>query len=270
MQHGFRLTMADKYIIDSIVNSVGVLTIHRPDRRNALDAAMLRTVTDKVREFGEEKQVHAIILTGDPVFSAGADIKEMASRPDDYHEGIGKGFAEAAIAMRTSSLPVISAIEGYAFGGGFMLALAADFVVLAEDCVLALPEIEVGLIGGIGVLGATLGRLDASRLVMLADRITAPEARQMGLGSFLAPSGDAMQHAQQIADRLGRLSADALAAAKKRLSDVHLEEQAIWGERDANSALIESPNSRLAMRSSGSGRADSGQEIRSGARSPTD
>jgi enoyl-CoA hydratase len=163
-----------------------VITINRPDKLNALNTAVLSQLDDALSALAADPAVRAVIVTGagSRAFCAGADLAEL-------HE---LDSAEAAILLAAGQqifaklgnlgLPVIAAVNGYALGGGFELALAATFTLAATTASFGLPETSLGLIPGYGGtqrLTRLIGRQQAAYLITTGKRITAAQAHAYGL-----------------------------------------------------------------------------------------
>jgi len=128
---------------------VGIVTIIRPERRNALNLQVKQEIVDHMLRLADDADVAAIVLTGDGgYFAAGTDIAEMAAMSPTDHVRLSTDRVFHVV--RQSPKPVIAAVEGYALGGGCELALACDLIVAADDAKLGQPEIRVGIMPGAG------------------------------------------------------------------------------------------------------------------------
>src|SRR5208282_880849 len=151
--------------------------LDRPEALNALNSELLDQVEATFEALEEEHGIRAVVLAGSsPVFAAGADIAEMERK--NLAEGVAFGFHGQRVAERIERFPgpVIALVEGYALGGGFELALAADFIIAAEGSFLGLPEVTVGIHPGMG--GATrltrlIGRARTKLLVYTGAPVSA-------------------------------------------------------------------------------------------------
>ncbi|MET9692579.1 enoyl-CoA hydratase/isomerase family protein [Streptomyces sp. NPDC006514] len=197
----------------------GVATL-RLDRApvNALDRAAQRALHRAAAEAATDPRVRAVVLYGGPaVFSAGADIKEMAAMTHaDMHEH-AVALQEAFSAVARIEKPVIAAINGAALGGGCELALTADFRVCADDSRLGLPEILLGVIPGAGGtqrLPRLVGLAAAKDMVYSGRALSAEEALRIGLVDEVVPAAEVLSAALRRARSYARGPAAALAAAK--------------------------------------------------------
>ncbi|MEV8638685.1 enoyl-CoA hydratase/isomerase family protein [Streptosporangium sp. NPDC051023] len=179
------MTSSSPLLVDAS-GPVLVATINRPESHNALNSEVLEQIQDVVHDAERDGGVRAVVVTGsgDRAFSAGADLRELAGMtPDEAYAVIARGQA----AMRTierATIPVITAVNGLALGGGMELALAATFPVLSERATLALPESGLGLIPGYGGtqrLPRAIGERVAAYLMLTGSRIGALRAYELGM-----------------------------------------------------------------------------------------
>jgi enoyl-CoA hydratase/carnithine racemase len=165
---------------------IGVLTIDRADRRNALSRDTLFALGRLGRELVEDASVRAIVLTGagDKAFCAGADLKERQGMSmDDVRMQVGLYRTELGV-LDKSPKPVVAAINGVAFGGGLEVALLCDLRVAAAHAELALPETTLGIIPGAGGtqrLPRVIGEARAKEMILLGRKVRADEALSWGL-----------------------------------------------------------------------------------------
>ncbi len=132
-----------------VTDGVAVITINRPEARNAVNGEVARGIAAAVEEFDGRKDISVLVLTGaGGTFSAGMDLKGFLA--GDAPVAPGRGFG--GIAERPPVKPVIAAVEGYALAGGFELVLACDLVVASEEAKFGLPEVRRGLVAGAGGL----------------------------------------------------------------------------------------------------------------------
>jgi enoyl-CoA hydratase/carnithine racemase len=174
--------------------AVGVLTIDRADRRNALSRDTLYALGRLGRELVADEAVRAIVVTGagDKAFCAGADLKErQGMSTDDVRVQVGLYRSELGVLDR-SPKPVIAALNGVAFGGGLELALLCDLRVAAPHAELALPETTLGIIPGAGGtqrLPRVVGEARAKEMILLGRKLGAAEALAWGLVNRVSPAG---------------------------------------------------------------------------------
>lgn len=223
--------MADEVLYE-VEGRIAVITLNRPEARNAVNGAMATMMNDIMHRFENDPKVWVAILTGagSRAFSAGADLKVMASDGVQCIETEKGGFGGFAHFPRTK--PVIAAVNGVALAGGTELVLACDLVVAVEEAEFGLPEVAWGTIaagGGLFRLPRTLPRGRAIELILTAERIGACEAHQFGLVNYVVPAADLMQTAKRIATRI---CANAPIAVRESLaiarSAYELSEEEAW------------------------------------------
>jgi enoyl-CoA hydratase / 3-hydroxyacyl-CoA dehydrogenase len=185
------------------VGPVAWVLLDRPEVLNSLNSDVLRQIESTFRELETSPGLRVVVLAGSsPVFAAGADIEEMSTKTPA--EGVDFGFLGQRVAERVERFPtpVIALVEGYAFGGGLELALAADFIVAAEGSQLGLPEVTLGIHPGMG--GATrltrlIGRARTKMLVYSGARVDAAEAHRLGFVAKVVPAGRAREDVAALA-----------------------------------------------------------------------
>jgi enoyl-CoA hydratase/carnithine racemase len=220
--------------------SVAVLTIDRPARRNSICVELVQTLRAAFRRCDGDPQVKAIVLTGvAPGFCAGSDLKELATLDlagMSAHEGDTAAMAREIALLET---PVVAAVDGFALGGGFVLAASCDVVVTARTTRWHLPEVTIGWIPpwGIETLIARLGPVTARRLTWGSEALDGVEAHRVGVADYLA-AGDVVAEALAIAGRLAALPAPAVAATKRYFS-LAAARQGEAGDAVANRMFIE-------------------------------
>jgi enoyl-CoA hydratase/carnithine racemase len=196
---------------------VAVLSINRPARRNALGDDLVARMLQMFHQLDVDDRVGAVVLTGQaPGFCAGSDLKELGAMSLDEmcaHEARTAAFCRELGLLRK---PVIAAVEGFALGGGFVLAASCDVVVSARSTRWNLPEVEIGWIPpwGIEALISRVGRTQARQLVWGGTPFQGEEALRLGLADHLAEDGAATERAVEIAASYARLPKEAVAATK--------------------------------------------------------
>jgi len=202
--------------------AVATIRLDRP-KMNAIDsrlAAELRQAAEQVRD---DPHVRAVVLYGgERVFAAGADIKEMADL--GYPEMLvwGARVQAAFAALATMPKPVVAAVTGYALGGGFELALTADFRVLGEGAKVGVPEITLGVIPGLGGtqrLPRLIGPSRAKDLVFSGRHVDAAEALSLGIADRVVPDDAVHATALELAGSYAEGPAVALRSAKQAIDD---------------------------------------------------
>ncbi|HYE69936.1 MAG TPA: enoyl-CoA hydratase-related protein [Aquabacterium sp.] len=231
---------------------VGIVTIDRPGRRNALSLQVKQEIVDQVQCFAQDENVAVIVLTGaNGCFVAGTDIAEMAGmRPGDHAR---LDTDRVFHVLRQSSKTIIAAVEGYALGGGCELALACDLIIAAEDARFGQPEIRVGIMPGAGGTQRLLrcaGRGKTLLWTLTGHMIPATEAFAANLVSELVPPGAALQRGVAVAGEIATMPPLAVKAIREAVrlgADVPLE-TALALERRLFERLFDSNDQKEGMR----------------------
>lgn len=217
------------------------ITLNRPEARNALNTATLAALAAALERIDADAALHAVLITGaGGNFAAGADIAEIEHKT--AAEGVTDPRKAHWAAIRGFAKPMIAAVDGYALGGGFELALMADCLVLGGSARLGLPETSLGLIPGAGGaqrLLALAGRARATRLVMTGEIIDAATAHDWGIAGWRS-DGPALPVAEALAENLSRRAPLALRAAKAALVAGDENARAFALERQGFEALLDS------------------------------
>jgi enoyl-CoA hydratase len=205
--------------VEESSGGVLVITIDRPEARNAIDRATAEAIAAALDRLDAEAGLRAGVITGaGGYFSAGMDLKAFAAgeRP---HAG-GRGFA--GIVERPPAKPLIAAIEGFALAGGFEIALACDLIVAARGARLGIPEVKRSLVAAGGALLRLPARIPyhvATELALTGDPITAERAHGLGLVNRVAEPGAALEAALELAGTIVANGPLALAATKRVLAE---------------------------------------------------
>lgn len=184
---------------------IALVTLNRPDARNAVNAEVTLALDEIVRATETDPAIWAVVLTsaGGRVFSAGADLKEVAEHGVDNLYTDAGGFAGLAQADRSKVW--IAAVNGIALAGGFELVLSCDMVVASEDAQFGLPEVGVGLLaaaGGAYRLPRVLPRAIAAELIATTERMDAGRAYHFGLVNRVVPVDTVVDEALELARRI--------------------------------------------------------------------
>lgn len=197
---------------------VAVLTIARMDRRNAMDAALVAALGKQLVELDHAPEIGAIVLDGvSPGFCAGSDLKFIGrlGLRDMCRFEADTGAMARQIGLIDK--PVIAAVEGFAIGGGFILAASCDVVVTATSARWHLPEVPIGWLTpwGLGALVARVGPVRARLLCWALAPFDGTEAERLGVADHVAPPGTARDTAIALAQKLSALPAPAMIATKR-------------------------------------------------------
>ena len=184
---------------------VGLITLNRPQALNALNAQLTREVTAALSAYEADEGIGCVVLTGSArAFAAGADIKEMA--PQSYMD-VFKGDLFAAFEHAVSSFrkPIIAAVAGHALGGGCELAMLCDFIIAADTAKFGQPEINLGVMPGIGGsqrLTRFVGKSKAMDMCLTGRTMDAAEAERSGLVSRVVPADTMLEEALKAAEKI--------------------------------------------------------------------
>ena len=219
---------------------IRILTLNRPDKRNALDTELSQALLKALRVADAEDAVDAIVLTGaGPGFCAGADLAEFKGLKDPKAaEARAELTMQLHLVFSKMTTPVITAINGAAMGGGAGLAIAGDLAVMAQGAKLGYPETRHGIVAAIVManLVRQVGPKTAFELVALGEPIDARRALELGIVNRVVPLRSLMKEALSIAAKIGAVSKPAMAQTKRlfhEVLDLSLEE-ALKRGRDVN------------------------------------
>lgn len=187
--------MAYENILREDDGGIATVTINRPDKLNALNDATIGELQHCFDALGADDSVKGVIVTGsgEKAFIAGADISELASQTSLSARPLSMKGQRLMSTIEDTPKPVIAAVNGYAFGGGCELALACHFRYAADNAVLGLPEVTLGIIPGYGGtqrLPRIVGKGRAMELILTAGRVDAEEAHRIGLVNKVFPQAE--------------------------------------------------------------------------------
>ncbi|TQE21180.1 crotonase/enoyl-CoA hydratase family protein [Streptomyces ipomoeae] len=215
---------------------VMVITLNRPEARNAVNAAVARGVGNALEEADHDPEIRAVVITGagDKAFCAGADLKAVA-RGENITPPETEAWGFAGYVRHHIGKPTIAAVRGFALGGGTEIALASDLVVAAEDASFGLPEVKRGIIaaaGGAFRLAAQLPPKVAMELLLTGDPLDAATARDLGLVNRVVPAEKVLAEALALAERIAANAPLAVQASKRIARGITTgrvdAEQAAW------------------------------------------
>lgn len=199
---------------------VGIITLNRPEKRNAVNDEMSAQLRETGQRALDDSDARAILIRAEgPSFCAGRDITLLGHRAggeSDYE--FVRVAQQRNLAMMASPKPVVAAIQGYAIGGGFEMALAADIRVAAHDALMAIPEIKYGLLPDTGasqILASLIGPSRTKLLMMTGRMMTAAQAEAWGAVDLVVPRTELDEAAFAIARDIAGRPPIALALAKQ-------------------------------------------------------
>jgi enoyl-CoA hydratase len=208
-------------ILTKVEDGVGVITLNRPKALNALNSELLAELIGVLEDWDRGTDVRCIVLTGsDRAFAAGADIREMA--PQSYM-GMYKANFFAQVNDRISAIrkPVVAAVAGYALGGGCELAMLCDFIIAADTAKFGQPEINLGVMPGIGGsqrLTRFVGKSKAMEMCLTGRNMDAAEAERAGLVSRVVPAADLLTEAMNTAKTIAEKSVPIVMMTKESVN----------------------------------------------------
>ncbi|MGS2717577.1 enoyl-CoA hydratase/isomerase family protein [Eionea flava] len=244
----------------AVNGGVATLTICRPDKLNALNDNVFKEIDDCLNRL--EEQVRGLIITGegDKAFIAGADIKAMSTMSKDQAVAFSAQGHRITCRFSTLPIPVIAAVNGFALGGGFEIAMAADFIYATENAVFGLPETKLGLIPGFGGtqrLVRLVGKSKAKELVFTGRNVSLQEAESIGIVARVFSSKiELLEAAEKTIIQSAKNSPLAIAAAKQvmnqadevSMDDGLLKEKDAFGELFSSEDMREGVNAFLEKR----------------------
>ncbi len=216
--------MAYETLLIEIEDQVGVITLNRPDARNALNNQLMEELSRALDEFEADDDIGCIVITGSSkAFAAGADIKEMQDL--DYMTAYKDGFITRNWErVTTCRKPVIAAVAGYALGGGCELAMMCDFILAAENAKFGQPEINLGVMPGAGGtqrLTRFVGKSKAMEMCLTGRMMNAEEAERSGLVSRVVPSDALLDEAKKAAKAISLKSRPVVMLTKESVNSAY-------------------------------------------------
>lgn len=213
--------MAYETIVVEISDHICLITLNRPNALNALNTQLVTELNDAVAQADINDKVRCMVITGsEKAFAAGADITEM----------VEKSFVDVAAAdlfgasmrpIQDAKKPIIAAVSGYALGGGCELAMMCDFIICADTAKFGQPEINLGVIAGIGGtqrLTRFVGKSKSMDMHLTGRFMDAEEAHKSGLVSRVFPAKKLMKEVMTIAEKITEKSQVSVKAAKEAVN----------------------------------------------------
>lgn len=222
-------------VTESADGFIVTIELNRPEVLNAMNTAMGEDLLACFETLHRDKTVRAVILTaaGEKAFCVGGDLKEREGMTDEAWRAQHEIYETMAFRLLRCPVPVIAAVEGFAFGGGLELAVLSDLVVASDTAAFAVPEITRGIFPGIGgtqLLPRVIGAPLAKEMIFTGRRMAATEAKAIGLVNHLVPPGQARAKALEIAVTIAENGPVAVRQAKKAIA---------WGaETDLETGMI--------------------------------
>jgi crotonobetainyl-CoA hydratase len=216
----------DAPLLTEVRGHVLVITLNRPEARNAVNSAMAIELGRAIERLETDADLRAAVITGaGAAFCAGMDLKAFAGGepllPADHPEWGFGGFAR-----HFTSKPLIAAVRGFAFGGGFELALGCDLIVAADDARFGLPEVTIGLFAAGGGVPRVLQQLPLKvgmRILLTGQPLSSVEAARWGLVNEVVPSEDVLDTALALAESIAANAPIAIQTTKRLAAAVTTE-----------------------------------------------
>ena len=200
------------------LDGVCTIEIARPEKKNALTAAMYKAMSDAIVAAGSDASVRCVLITGQPgIFTSGNDIEDFLHRPPAGEESPVFGFMRTLI---NCEKPVVAAVTGAAVGIGTTMLLHCDFVYVSDEARLAMPFVSLGLVPEFAssvLVPRLMGHVKAAEKLMLGDPMTGAEAVELGLANGVLPAGEVLPHARRVAQRFNALPPGAVRETKALL-----------------------------------------------------
>jgi enoyl-CoA hydratase len=212
-----------KTLIYEKTDNIGVLTINRPDKLNAISNELTEELKQLLDEIEEDEELRIMVITGagDKAFVAGADIKELVDRDALIGREVSRTRQHLFSRIENLPVPVIAVVNGYALGGGLELALACSIRICSENAQFGAPEVKLGIIpgdGGTQRLPRLVGLGRAMEMILTGDFIDAQEAYRIGLVNKIVPHEELMDSAMEMAKTIAQRPPLAVRYAKEAVN----------------------------------------------------
>ncbi len=244
--------MTYETVLTETRGSVGLVTLNRPEVRNALNQQLLRELMDGLQAFDQDASVGAMVVAGgEKAFAAGADIKEMADKT--VAEMKNAEFTRTFSRIMNVRKPVIAAVSGWALGGGFEVALSCDMIVASESAKFGQPEVTLGVIPGAGAtqrLTHALGKALAMEIILNNRILSAVEAREFGLVNRVVEVEAYLDEAVKLAGEIAARAPLAVQAGKRMINQAFERSlgEGLTAEREAFYNLFATEDQKEGMR----------------------
>ncbi|KFI28831.1 enoyl-CoA hydratase [Paenirhodobacter enshiensis] len=213
--------MAYQTLIVEVEDYVALIRLNRPEALNALNSMLLGELAEALKEADANDKVRCIVITGsEKAFAAGADIKEMSTKTS-VEMFLSNFFGTESESLLRTRKPIIAAVAGYALGGGCELAMMCDFILCADNAKFGQPEINLGIIAGIGGtqrLTRFVGKSKSMEMHLTGRFMDAAEAERSGLVSRVVPLAQLLPEALATARKIASKSQVSVLAAKEAVN----------------------------------------------------
>ncbi len=202
------------------LNGVATIEIARPEKKNALTAAMYQAMADALVAASADPAVRAVLITGQPgIFTSGNDIEDFMQRPPQGMDSPVLQFMRALIAC---DRPVVAAVTGAAVGIGTTMLLHCDLVYVSDEARLAMPFVSLGLVPEFAsslVIPALMGQARAAELLLLGEPFSGSDAVERGIANAVLPAAEVAAHARRMAERFNALPPGAVCETKRLMRE---------------------------------------------------
>ena len=240
-----------KNIITQVEGHLGCLILNRNDENNSLNIEISQEIYEGLRELELNHTVRVILIHGNQkFFSPGADIKELNQLNSTSAKS--NGLFNFLDKIKEIKIPIIAAVEGYALGGGMELSLMCDIIIASKEAKFSQPEINLGLIPGVGGtqrLKYYLGKYNASYLCLSGEIISGQRAYELGLVSILLEKNNFLEKVKKIVEKIAEKPKSSLIEIKKLISSNESLEQGLEEERKIFYNLLDHKNAKIGLNS---------------------
>ena len=202
------------------LDGVATIEIARPEKKNALTAAMYQAMADALVAASADPAVRAVLITGQPgIFTSGNDIEDFMQRPPQGMDSPVLQFMRALIAC---DKPVVAAVTGAAVGIGTTMLLHCDLVYVSDEARLAMPFVSLGLVPEFAsslVIPALMGQARAAELLLLGEPFSGSDAVERGIANAVLPAAEVAAHARRVAERFNALPPGAVSETKRLMRE---------------------------------------------------
>jgi enoyl-CoA hydratase/carnithine racemase len=213
--------------------NIAVITLNRPQRRNALSLALMRELVDCLATIGERRDLHAVILAAaGKVFSSGHDLSEMVGRDIGEYRTLFDACTELMTKLQSIPQPVIAEVQGIATAAGCQLVATCDLAIAAEEAAFATPGVKIGLFctTPMVALSRAIGRKRALEMLLTGELIDARKAADWGLVNRVVPAAQLQVETRQIAARIAEASEFVVALGKQAFyKQIDLDQPKAYG-----------------------------------------
>ncbi|GIX24197.1 MULTISPECIES: enoyl-CoA hydratase [Caldimonas] len=234
----------------AVLNGVASIEIARPEKKNALTAAMYQAMADALVLARDDKQVRAVLIHGQPdIFTSGNDLEDFMQRPP---QGMDSPVFQFMRGLLECDKPVVAAVTGAAIGIGTTMLLHCDLVYAADTARFAMPFASLGLVPEFAsslLVPLYAGHVKAAEKLLLGDPFGAEEAQEMRLINAILPAGEVVNHARRVAERFNQLAPAAVRESKRllRRANAKLVQDTIAVEGELFGQRLRSPEAREAF-----------------------